>query len=110
MNYVTIYKVEQAYGGPEEGGWWFNVYEAVKSKPCRRKRQVREWKRKFEREIEGASTGRTRILGYNGPPIPDDYDPVAPSDDYGVVYGADYIVVTEKVPHEREYQGRPHYE
>lgn len=29
--YVTVYWVERRYGGPEEGGWWYEYYEiAVK--------------------------------------------------------------------------------
>ena len=23
--WLTVYHVQQAYGGPEEGGWWYNV-------------------------------------------------------------------------------------
>jgi hypothetical protein len=26
MFYVHKYEVAQQYGGPEEGGWWFNLY------------------------------------------------------------------------------------
>ncbi|UCC74155.1 MAG: hypothetical protein JSV86_06230 [Gemmatimonadota bacterium] len=24
MQYVNVYLVDQAYGGPEEGGWWYD--------------------------------------------------------------------------------------
>ena len=24
--YVTVYSVERRYGGPEEGGWWYDAY------------------------------------------------------------------------------------
>lgn len=24
MKYVNVYLVQQAYGGPEEGGWWYD--------------------------------------------------------------------------------------
>ena len=27
--YVTVYKMEQVYGGPEEGGWWWDAFEMV---------------------------------------------------------------------------------
>jgi hypothetical protein len=23
--YVNVYEVEEAYGGPEEGGWWYDI-------------------------------------------------------------------------------------
>lgn len=29
--YVNVYAVGQAYGGPQEGGWWFDVGEPVES-------------------------------------------------------------------------------
>ena len=25
--YVNVYRVEDAYGGPEEGGWWYHIGE-----------------------------------------------------------------------------------
>ena len=31
--YLNAYKVIQRYGGPEEGGWWYSVYEPVASLP-----------------------------------------------------------------------------
>lgn len=31
--YLNAYKVFQQYGGPEEGGWWYPVYEPVASVP-----------------------------------------------------------------------------
>ena len=30
--YVNIYKVDRAYGGPEEGGWYYDVGELVETK------------------------------------------------------------------------------
>jgi len=31
--YVNVYSVAQAYGGPEEGGWWFDTGVPVASIP-----------------------------------------------------------------------------
>ena len=31
--YVNIYLVDKAYGGPEEGGWWYDYGVAVGSLP-----------------------------------------------------------------------------
>ena len=25
-HFVNVYTVEQCYGGPEEGGWWYSYY------------------------------------------------------------------------------------
>lgn len=30
--YVNVYQMDQAYGGPEEGGWWYTVAEPVISR------------------------------------------------------------------------------
>ena len=29
--YLNVYRVEQSYGGPEEGGWWFDTHEPLES-------------------------------------------------------------------------------
>tara|TARA_R110000787_G_scaffold37867_13_gene95914 strand:- start:5343 stop:5672 length:330 start_codon:yes stop_codon:yes gene_type:complete len=29
--YLNIYECSQAYGGPEEGGWWYNCRELIES-------------------------------------------------------------------------------
>ncbi len=31
--YVSIYEKNQAYGGPEEGGWWHTTYKLMGSVP-----------------------------------------------------------------------------
>jgi hypothetical protein len=33
MIYVNAYRVSRAYGGPEEGGWWYDVGEPMASVP-----------------------------------------------------------------------------
>lgn len=33
MHYVNIYDVGQGYGGPEEGGWWYDVGHPIGSIP-----------------------------------------------------------------------------
>ena len=29
--WLTVYHVQQAYGGPEEGGWWYNVGDRLET-------------------------------------------------------------------------------
>jgi hypothetical protein len=49
--WVTEYTMTQCYGGPEEGGWWYTVYEVVKSKKystartahAEQQRQFKNW-------------------------------------------------------------------
>lgn len=32
--YINVYLCDRAYGGPEEGGWWYSCGEVVASLPC----------------------------------------------------------------------------
>lgn len=32
--YINVYLHDRAYGGPEEGGWWYSCGEVVASLPC----------------------------------------------------------------------------
>jgi hypothetical protein len=44
--YVNVYLTDKAFGGAEEGGWWFDTGEAVRAIPChteRRARRIAAW-------------------------------------------------------------------
>lgn len=32
--WVTVYAVGRKYGGPEEGGWWYDTGRVVLTRPC----------------------------------------------------------------------------
>ena len=34
--WVTAYAVTREFGGPEEGGWWFDWFEPIETTMCRR--------------------------------------------------------------------------
>jgi len=34
IRYVNAYEVSRHYGGPEEGGWWFDAGTPLASVPC----------------------------------------------------------------------------
>jgi hypothetical protein len=38
--YVTAFEKEQGYGGPEEGGWWFDVLTPIASIQVRNKSEA----------------------------------------------------------------------
>ena len=109
MKYVTVYSKSEEYGGPEEGGWWYTQYHPVETKRCRKKRQVREWERKFEDRFCSLSTGASRMVGFDSSVRVDPMEDLDPNDDRGVIYGTDYVVVVESIPYERVYVGRPSY-
>jgi hypothetical protein len=49
---VTIYQVTREYGGPEEGGWWYDHYDWVKSYIFTTDRQVERNLERLERVLE----------------------------------------------------------
>lgn len=44
QRYVNIYSVDRFFGGPEEGGWWYDAGEPVGSIPCRSQAEADEVK------------------------------------------------------------------
>ncbi len=52
--FVNVYRADRAYGGGEEGGWWFDVGEFLKSRPCRTEREADQiaerWTRWLDRQ------------------------------------------------------------
>jgi hypothetical protein len=39
-HWVNVYWPDRAYGGPEEGGWWYSYAEFVEGFPCRSRKQA----------------------------------------------------------------------
>ena len=104
---VTVYDVVRQYGGPEEGGWWYDSYDMVYYKitltPKRTFQKLRE-------EYAEEHTGKNKVLSVD--PIPDDYDPIDPNDETGIHYGKDIVIKIESLGEygELETKERPHYE
>lgn len=40
MKYVNVFLTDRAYGGPEEGGWWYDYGLAQRSFPCATQRRA----------------------------------------------------------------------
>jgi len=50
--YVNVYIMTMCYGGPEEGGWWYDRFVPVSSQGfSSRRKQKRKMYKKFKREI-----------------------------------------------------------
>jgi len=72
-NRITAYATTRHYGGPEEGGWWYDVEEALKDwtkpiSPNRTREMLNEWVTEMERAAEhlnegdiGSVSGGTKI-------------------------------------------------
>lgn len=73
VKYVNVYSIDRAYGGPEEGGWWYDTGDVVHTVRCEGSDEDIVWKRaeQIRRELadEYPYTGRrSSVLGG------DDYD------------------------------------
>lgn len=61
MKYVTAYEVTRHYGGPEEGGWWYDWYHPIETVPTIRTGVVKAYLQgKYEDRVEG---DRFSVLG-----------------------------------------------
>jgi hypothetical protein len=87
--YVSVYAVSRCYGGPEEGGWYYDWYEHVKTYP-RRVRRCR-----VPRIVEEMMNKHGWVSKYNRS---------------SVLGGADCVITVEDWPGESATRRRPHYE
>lgn len=49
--YVNVYLVQRCYGGPEEGGWWYDAGEPVASVPVWSNEEKEETKLKLKEKF-----------------------------------------------------------
>lgn len=89
MKFVNVYFVNRYYGGPEEGGWWYNAGEVEECVPCRNEAFARKVKENFEKG-EYSNEGRRPL--------------------WSVTCGGVYEVRIEDKPGENYPQERPIYE
>ena len=86
--WVTAYRVTRHYGGPEEGGWWYNV------------------KAKLE------TVGPVWPDGVDGviKMLTNKYEPMKWGNIYSVNGGVDVVVLAEEVAGQFETKEHPHFE
>ncbi len=52
--FVTAYEVTRHWGGPEEGGWWYNWYEPINTVPTSTPETMAEiFKTKYGDRVQG---------------------------------------------------------
>lgn len=90
LQYVSVYEVARYYGGPEEGGWWYNNYRLIESYPA-----------KTGRAVDGLVQTMERKYAAHQP----EYNIYSAAND-----GPEYKVVVEDERGENEYLEKPHYE
>ena len=60
---VAVYLIDQAYGGPEEGGWWYQVGKLVRvSKVFKNEELTYSFCRKFNNHLEGTLNKERRPI------------------------------------------------
>lgn len=91
--YVNAYAVERCYGGPEEGGWWYDSGRVLASVPVREEDDAM---------IELEKRRLTELLGW----------PVGPTRQgrYSVIGGEDFEICVEDEPGKDYPERTPHYE
>jgi hypothetical protein len=106
MKFVNVYEVTREYGGPEEGGWWFDCLTPIKSVRANTKRLRKKVLKRLERLFPNPGTAG-RILG-GDPGALDSVDDIAENDMQGVHTGFDTRIIIEGRP--AHHWPRPHYE
>jgi hypothetical protein len=86
MLYVNVYSVGQAYGGREEGGWWYEVGDCIHSQKRAQRKDAERLRVSLEKKFP--RTGRRT----------------------SVLQGEDYSVYIETEPGDYFPQQRPYYE
>jgi len=87
--WVNIYLHDKAYGGPEEGGWWYNFYQPIAFKNVSTKEAAHEMAEEL-REGEYSNEGRRSISS--------------------MASEGEYVVRVESHPPVYSPRTRPHYE
>jgi len=62
--YINVYELDRNYGGPEEGGWWYDSGEPILSVPFDTIKEAYEYRDKME--VKFPRTHKSSSVLYNG--------------------------------------------
>lgn len=88
--FINAYAVTQGYGGPEEGGWWYEIREPVASMPVHDPTNIETVAKLLDAYLESEYGDRREY--------------------YSAAGGEDGSLVCEDHPAKAEPETRPHYE
>jgi hypothetical protein len=91
VKYVNAYRVSRHYGGPEEGGWWYDSGEPLASVPLELD--------STQETIQTVRDRLTALLGWTDS-----------RNRYSVLGGDDFEIYVQSEPAAHFPDGRPHYE
>lgn len=113
---LSLYSVSECYGGPEEGGWWYNNYHLKAYRICRTEEEATKTRKEMQKCVDEQEKiyKRERHRYYETLPDPDETPcPVGGAEGYiptGWSDGEQYVIIVEDNPGDHETKGRPHYE
>ncbi len=93
VKYVNAYSVSRHYGGPEEGGWWYDAGEPLASMPLP--------ENATDEQVEATKEYLRTLLGWPKQPR---------QGRYSVIGGDDFEVWVEEHPAKAFPETKPHYE
>ena len=110
--WVTKYEVSRRYGGPEEGGWYYDNWSPIDSRECRTMADVSHYRNVFDKTKADESEIVNRRCN-DALTAPHHFDTVTgePAD---LMLGEDVSggvsIMVESVQHMHQTYGRPRYE
>jgi len=103
--WVSVYSTSQHYGGPEEGGWYYDRWVLQRSIPCQTEVLARQMARMLDAR-RPAREDRAHL-------IPEGESPYGDTEGYiptGFAMDADSTVIVERNPGDHQMTERPRYE
>lgn len=116
--YVSLYEIDRCYGGPEEGGWWYDRHTLLSSKKFYDEEEAEKFRVFLEKDVEDSGANEEDLSsskGFDQYPDPSNGDPMYDHSDSDIPIGfsglaSNQRVIIEEVSGERETEGRPQYE
>ena len=112
--YVSLYRVEQCYGGPEEGGWWYDLWTIVRYKPVQTENEGYSLVEKMHELIRVAEGQEPYVDRFASLPDEDEVPcPAGYPEGYiptGFSSSEKLQAVVEEYPGENRTKEIPHYE
>jgi hypothetical protein len=116
--FVSLYETERAYGGPEEGGWWYDINEVKSSQKFFDRDEAEAFLQTIRAKIESQGLNNEDLAssrGMDGYIDPSNGDPMYDHSDADIPLGfsgdaRNYWATIEETQGENETTETPHYE
>lgn len=97
--YITAYAVTRHYGGPEEGGWWYNRYTSIESVELPEELHIPDVSDELEDRLEKMKTK-----------LYEKHAELEEGNIYSMLGGTELSIIAEPVPNSNQTMRVPHYE